>query len=244
MVSDVHLGSPDAERSLVREKHLIRWLDEVAPRAEEIYILGDLFDFWFEWRHVVPRGYVRLLGRLAELRDAGLPITLLSGNHDVWYYSYFPRELGIPVYKDPIRRSFYGREYFIAHGDGLGPGDYGYKVLKASLRNPFLQWCFGRLHPNLAITIANWSSNTSRNAQLRRHKLNDYGEKERQVKFARQYIAQHPEVNCLIMGHRHLQRQLQLNDTAELIVLGDWIEDFSYLEISPQAVRLQSYPLT
>jgi UDP-2,3-diacylglucosamine hydrolase len=239
MVSDVHLGAPDHARSLQRERRLVAWLDRVATDAQEIYLLGDLFDFWFEWRHVVPKGYVRLLGKLAELSDRGIPITALSGNHDVWYYDYFPTELGIPVYRDPIIRTFFGQQFYIAHGDALGPGDRGYKLLKAALRNPLLQWAFARLHPNLAIRIAHWSSNTSRNAQERRHKLKDYGEKEMQVQFARQYSTQHPQIAHLVMGHRHLARHLALNDHCSLWVLGDWIEDFSYLEISEHGVCMR-----
>ena len=128
--SDFHLGVPDHEASLAREKRIIRWLDHVKGDAHSIYLLGDIFDFWFEYKQAIPKGFVRLLGKLAELRDTGMPIYFFTGNHDMWMFDYFPKELGIPIYREPIELVIENHKLMIGHGDGLGPGDTSYKILK------------------------------------------------------------------------------------------------------------------
>ena len=160
--SDFHLGVPDYEKSLVREKLIVKWLDEVKEDAQEIYLMGDLFDFWFEYKHTVPKGFVRLLGKIAELIDSGVSVTLFAGNHDMWLSDYLPRELGIKIYHEPITRIYNGKKFLLGHGDGLGPGDRGYKFIKKIFANPICQWLFARLHPNFAMGIGNFWSKKSR----------------------------------------------------------------------------------
>jgi len=237
ILSDVHLGVPSYPDSLVREKKLVRFLEQASADAEAIYILGDLFDFWFEYRHVVPKGYVRLLGTLARIVDNGIPIHIFAGNHDMWFKDYFPNELGIPVHYHPLTQTWYGKTYFLAHGDGLGPGDHGYKALKKVIRNPFSVWAFGFLHPFWGFKIANSFSATSRNAG-RKHLKKYYGDDEFLYQYAYHAARQDPSIDYFVFGHRHLPLVRPVSDTATLIILGDWISDFSYLRISEEATEL------
>ena len=161
-LSDFHLGAPDKEQSLVREKKIIQFLDEIQNTAAAVFIVGDLFDFWYEYRTVVPKGYVRILGKLAQLTDAGIPVHFFVGNHDMWMKDYFQKELNIPVYFEPKDFEFNGKKFHIGHGDGLGPGDHGYKMLKKIFRNPVCQWLFGVLPPYIGMGIANYMSRRSR----------------------------------------------------------------------------------
>ena len=152
--SDFHLGIPDHGASMAREKKLVQWLDEIKVDAQEIFLMGDLFDFWFEYKSVVPKGYVRLLGKLAELTDSGIKVNLFTGNHDMWLFDYLPKELNVVVYNDVIQREYNGKKFYLGHGDGMGPGDHGYKLIKKIFANKVCQWLFARLHPDFAFSIA------------------------------------------------------------------------------------------
>ena len=146
--SDFHLGAPNFEESLVREKKVVQWLEEVRKDASEIFLVGDVFDFWFEYKRAVPRGFTRLLGKISEITDSGIPVHWFIGNHDMWIFDYLPQECGITLHRAPIVREWNGKKYFIGHGDGLGPGDNGYKILKKFFASNFCQWLFARLHTN------------------------------------------------------------------------------------------------
>ena len=161
-ISDFHLGAPTSEESLIRERKICQWLETIKADVSILFILGDVFDFWFEYRHVVPKGYVRILGKLAEIADKGIPIYLFTGNHDMWMFDYLPKELGIKLYRQPEEFNFDNRKFLIGHGDGLGPGDHGYKFIKKVFANKFCQWLFARLHPNFGISLANFWSRKSR----------------------------------------------------------------------------------
>ena len=149
--SDFHLGAPNDEISNKREKLLIKWLDEIKLDAQEIYLVGDIFDFWFEYKHAIPKGFVRLQGKIAEITDSGIPVHVFTGNHDMWIFDYLPKELGIQLYREPIEREYNGKQFLIGHGDGLGPGDIQYKMLKTVFSSRICQWAFARIHPNLGI---------------------------------------------------------------------------------------------
>ena len=171
--SDFHFGVPDRASSLLREEKFINWLDEVQKDAKEIYILGDLFDFWFEYQTVIPKGYVELLAKLAQIQDNGIPIHFFKGNHDLWMFGYFENELGIKVYHEPIIKEWNGKRFFIGHGDGLGPGDYGYKFLKLFFTNPICQFLFNWVHPDIGVRLALWWSRKSR-YQNEKRKMDEY----------------------------------------------------------------------
>ncbi|NNF35008.1 MAG: UDP-2,3-diacylglucosamine diphosphatase, partial [Saprospiraceae bacterium] len=160
--SDFHLGLDVSISSLEREKKIVRWMDGIKNDAKAIYLVGDVFDYWFEYGTVIPKGYTRLLGKLAELRDIGIPIYFFIGNHDMWMFRYLDEEMGIPIYRQPIQREIDGKKFFIGHGDGLGPGDHGYKFIKSIFSNRFCQWLFARIHPNLGIRIMKYVSGRSR----------------------------------------------------------------------------------
>ena len=230
--SDFHLGSPDHDSSLIREKILVAWLDMASADAAGIFLMGDLFDFWFEYRTAIPRGYARLLGKLAEITDAGIPVHLFRGNHDMWAFDYLTKELNIQLHRDPEFREFSGKKFYLAHGDGLGPGDNGYKFIKKVFASLVNQWLFRQLHPDFGIRLALYLSRKSRNANIEKEKLEqDITLKlinQRITVHSNELLAQHPELDYLIYGHYHYPLDLKLNGHARQIVLGDWITNFTY----------------
>lgn len=227
--SDFHLGVDARLSSAEREKQIVRWLDQIADKADAIYLVGDLFDFWFEYATVVPKGYTRLLGQLAALRDAGVPIYFFTGNHDMWMFGYFEQELGIPIYRSPIIREIDGKKYFIGHGDGLGPGDYGYKFIKQVFANPLSQWMFARLHPNIGIRLAQYFSGSSRQSNPSPQVF--LGEEQEWLAvYAQQKIEQIPDIDYFIFGHRHLPIDFLLrNGRSRYLNLGEWLYHNSYI---------------
>ena len=239
-VSDCHFGIPDYERSLVREKRFVAWLEEIRRHASEIYILGDLFDFWFEYRTVVPRGFTRLMGKLAEITDAGIPVYLFTGNHDMWMFRYFPSELGVQLFRKPVVREFFGRKIMIGHGDGLGPGDHGYKFIKKIFACPVNQWLFARFHPNAAIGMGLFFSRRSRLARGETDLIFKGNDKERLMLFAQNQL-QKEHFDYFIFGHRHLPMNIDLGNGARYINTGDWITHFSYAVMDEAGIELKTY---
>ena len=236
--SDFHLGIPDHASSLVREKLIVKWLDEIKEDAAEIYLLGDIFDFWFEYRSVVPRGYVRLLGKIAEITDADIPVYLFTGNHDMWMFDYLPQELKVTLVREHVTKEFNGKKFFIGHGDGIGPGDHGYKFIKAVFANKLCQWLFARIHPNLAFAIAGFWSGRSRVAT---EQLEFLGEKnEYQIIFAKDMLKSE-HIDYFIFGHRHIPNDIVLSENSRYINLGDWITNFSYAVFDGDNLELKYY---
>ena len=226
-LSDFHLGAPDAARSLIREKKIIRFLDEIKNDAAEIFILGDLFDFWYEYKKVVPKGYVRILGKLAELSDSGIPLYFFVGNHDMWMNDYFQKELNIPVYFEPKEFVYGGKKFFIGHGDGLGPGDQGYKFIKKIFRNKACQWFFGILPPYIGMGIAGYFSRKSRAKTGQTDEVFLGEDKEWLILYSKE-ILQKQQYDYFVFGHRHLPLDIKLSDTSRYLNLGDWIKYNSY----------------
>jgi UDP-2,3-diacylglucosamine hydrolase len=226
-LSDFHLGAPNHADSLIREKIIVDFLDRIENEASEIFILGDLFDFWFEYRTVVPKGYVRILGKLARLRDAGIPIHFFVGNHDMWMRNYFQQELDIPVYMEPKLFERDGKKMMIGHGDGLGPGDHGYKLLKRIFRNPLCQWLFGVLPPAIGIGLASFSSRKSRAKTGKQDEIFEGPENEWLVQYCKAEL-QKSAIDYFLFGHRHLPMDIPLNEKSRYLNLGDWISHFTY----------------
>lgn len=239
-LSDFHLGIPDDSASRDRERRIMQLLESIREEAEAIFLLGDTFDFWFEWKHVVPRGHVRLLGTLAALTDAGIPIHVFTGNHDLWMFGYFQEELGIPVYHHPQRFSFGDKRFFVGHGDGLGPGDKGFKRLKKLFTHPWAQWAFARLHPNLAMRIALYWSRHSR--LIDGGAIPEYLGEEREwlVQFCKSQLEQEA-VDYFIFGHRHLPLYLPVGPQSWYINTGDWLQYDSYAVFDGHTVALRYY---
>lgn len=239
-LSDFHLGAPDHETSLVREKRIVKFLDSIKIDASIIFIAGDLFDFWFEYRNVVPKGFVRVLGKLAELSDSGIAIHFFVGNHDMWMRGYFEKELGIKVYHQPEMFEFNNKKFLIGHGDGLGPGDHKYKMLKKVFRNGFSQWLFGFWHPRTGIGMANYFSRKSRAATGQGDEKFLGEEKEWLIIYAKERL-KNEQVDYFIFGHRHLPIDFKLNDVSRYINLGDWIKYFSYAVFDGTELELKYY---
>ncbi len=241
-LSDFHLGAPDRTSSLVREKRIVSFLDEHAGDMSELFLLGDLFDFWYEYRDVVPKGYTRILGKLAELTDKGLPIHFFVGNHDMWMKGYFESELNIPVYHEPQTFERRGKRFLIGHGDGLGPGDKGYKFIKKVFRNPVCQALFGTLHPYAGIGLANYFSRKSREATGQGHEQHFLGEdKEWLILYSRE-VLKLEHYDYFIFGHRHLPIDFQLAPDSRYINTGDWIRYNSYAVFDGTDVQLKYQP--
>jgi UDP-2,3-diacylglucosamine hydrolase len=226
-LSDFHLGLPDHGTSLAREKKIVRFLNEAQKDAAVIFIVGDLFDFWYEYKKVVPKGFVRILGKLAEITDAGIPIHFFVGNHDMWMNGYFEQELNIPVYYEPRSFSFNGKKFLVGHGDGLGPGDQGYKFLKKIFRNWFCQALFGFLPPVIGMSIADQSSKKSR-AATGESDAQFLGEENEWLIVYSKEVLQKEFYDYFVFGHRHLPIDFRLSDNSRYINLGDWIKYFSY----------------
>jgi UDP-2,3-diacylglucosamine hydrolase len=240
-LSDFHLGAPDAESSLRREKKIIAFLSEIMADASEIFIVGDMFDFWYEYRKVVPKGHVRLLGKLAEITDSGIPIHFFVGNHDMWMKDYLQKELNIKTYFSPHEFDFYGKKFLVGHGDGLGPGDHGYKMLKKVFRNPLAQWMFGVLPPYMGMGLANYFSKKSREATGGHEEVFLGEENEWLITYSKEILGS-KHYDYLIFGHRHLPIDFKLNN-SRYINLGDWITYFTYAEFNGQQLTLKSrYP--
>lgn len=239
--SDFHLGVPTFEKSLEREKLIVKWLDEIKDRAEEIFLVGDIFDFWFEYKNAIPKGFVRLQGKIAELTDSGIPIHIFTGNHDMWIFDYIPKELGVSLHREPIQRTFGDKKFYIGHGDGLGPGDRGYKFIKKVFTNKFFQWSFARFHPNFGIGIANYSSRKSR-AKTGDSDEKFLGEDQEWLVTYSKEILEKEHFDYFIFGHRHLPLDISLNEKSRYINLGDWIKYFTFGEFDGNEMKLKHYP--
>jgi UDP-2,3-diacylglucosamine hydrolase len=239
-LSDFHLGAPNYESSLIREKKVVAFLDFIKDTAQEIFIVGDIFDFWYEYKNVVPKGYVRLLGKLAELTDSGIQIHFFLGNHDMWMSGYFERELNIPVYSEPKVFERFGKKLYVGHGDGLGPGDEGYKFLKKIFRNPICQWLFGFAHPSIGIGVANYFSRKSRAKTGNSDEIFLGEDKEWLIIYCKE-VLQKEHFDYFIFGHRHLPLTIQLNGKSKYINLGDWIRNFTYAEFDGNTLELKKW---
>jgi len=238
--SDFHLGLDKPTSSRQREKLIVQWLDSIIDDTQELYLLGDVFDYWYEYKSVVPKGHVRLLGKLAEFTDRNIPVHIFTGNHDMWMFGYLEDEIGAKVYKKPIQKTIGGKTFLLGHGDGLGPGDKSYKLLKRIFSSKINQWLFARLHPNFAIKLMKRSSHTSREAQddIIAFKGLD---KEWLVQYAERKLS---ESHCdyFIFGHRHLPiDQVLSNGTSRYINTGDWIRHFSYAKFNGQDLELLKF---
>ncbi|HEX7367392.1 MAG TPA: UDP-2,3-diacylglucosamine diphosphatase [Pelobium sp.] len=239
--SDFHLGAPNYQSSRAREIKLVAWLDFIKKDAHSIFLMGDVFDFWFEYATVVPKGYIRLLGKLAELADAGIKLYFFKGNHDMWVFDYFQKELNATIVSDELVLDLDGKRFFLHHGDGLGKGDNAYKLLKYFFRSNFCQWLFARLHPNFGVGIANYWSRKSRIAG---NKKQEHLQKEYEEKWLANYYQELKQkfgaVDYLIMGHRHFPIELKI-ENAKYFNLGEWVNFTSYVVFDGVDVELKSF---
>ncbi len=243
--SDFHLGVPDHDRSLEREKLLVRWLEMAGLDAEEIFLMGDLFDFWFEYKTTVPRGYVRLLGKLAEITDSGIKVHLFKGNHDMWAFDYLEKEVNIRLHREPETRQFGSKLFYLAHGDGLGPGDLGYKFIKKVFQARVNQWLFRWIHPDIGINMALFWSRQSRYANLIRE---DHVQRDREFinsrlsVHSRKILEKNPGIDYFVYGHWHYPWDMKLTERCRQISLGDWLTNFTYARFDGENLSLKKFP--
>lgn len=239
-LSDFHLGAPDHASSLEREKRIVSFLDKIKDDTSHIFILGDLFDFWYEYKKVVPKGFVRLLGKLAELTDSGIIIKFFVGNHDMWMNGYFEQELGIEVFHEAKEFEFSGKKFFIGHGDGLGPGDHRYKFIKKVFRNKLSQKLFGTLHPSAGIGLADYFSRKSRAATGKTDEQFLGEGKEWLIIFSKEML-QKKHYDFFIFGHRHFPLDFKLSENSRYLNLGDWIKYNSFAVFDGNDMQLKYY---
>ncbi len=234
--SDFHLGVPDIMTSLEREKRIVGWLDKIKNNAHAIYLVGDLFDFWFEYKYVVPKGHIRLLGKLAELADSGIELHIFHGNHDLWQFGYLEKELGCKVHHSPLLVNISGKRFYIAHGDGLGPGQRWFKFVLSVYRNSFFQRLFAFFHPSIGMRLANWFSHRSKMKPTIENGQYLGDEKEYLFLHAADVLRKDP-VDYFIFGHRHLSFNRPLNG-ARVVNLGDWFTKNTYAVYDGENVKL------
>ena len=241
-LSDFHLGAPDAKRSREREQVIVSFLDSIKHDAAVVFIVGDMFDFWYEYKKVVPKGYTRLLGKLADLSDAGIQLNFFAGNHDMWMKDYFQEEFNMPVYFEPREFQFNDKKFLVGHGDGLGPGDHGYKALKKVFRSPVCQWLFGMLPPYFGMGLADYFSRKSRASTGKNDEIFLGEENEWLIIYSKEILAKQ-HYDYLVFGHRHLPIDHALMNGSRYINLGDWIRYFTFASFDGMNMELQSiYP--
>ena len=241
-LSDAHLGSWALEHRRTHERRLVNFLDEIKHEAAAVYLLGDIFDYWYEYKYVVPKGYTRLLGKISELTDRGIEVHFFTGNHDIWCKDYFVEECGMVMHREPITIDLYGKEFYLAHGDGLGDESRNFKMLRAMFHSHTLQTLFSAIHPRWTVKLGlTWA----KHSRLKREggKEPDYMGEEREplIRYTKEYLKTHPDINYFIYGHRHLMLDMMLTRQARIIIVGDWIKYFSYAVFDGNELVIDQY---
>lgn len=241
-LSDAHLGSLAIAHARTHERRLVRFLDSIKDKAEAIYLLGDMFDFWNEYRYVVPKGYTRFLGKLSELTDRGIEVHFFIGNHDIWTYGYLEQECGLIVHRKPITTELYGKVFFLAHGDGLGDPDNKFKLLRKIFHNPTCQRLFNAIHPRWGMALGlNWAKHSRMKREAGKELPYLGEEKEYLVQFTKNYMKAHDNIDYFLYGHRHIELDLMLSHKTRMLILGDWIWQFTYAVFDGEHLFLEQY---
>ena len=238
-MSDAHLGAVSHDNSIDIERKMCRWFDAVKHDAKEIYLMGDIFDYWFEYKNVVPRGFTRVLGKLSELTDSGIPIYFFIGNHDIWLTDYLSTECGLIVKKEPVVKTLNGKVFFLAHGDGLGDESWGFRFVRKIYHNKFLRLLYAAVHPRWTMAFANkWSDYSRMTGEIAPYMGE---EKEHLVQIAKKKLEDSPEINYFIFGHRHIMLNLPLKEDSNIVIMGDWLTYFSYAVFDGDEVVLKQF---
>ena len=241
--SDFHLGVPNEASSNKREKLICTWLKSIKSDCFELYLVGDVFDFWFEYKEAIPKGFIRIQAAIADFTDSGIPVYYFTGNHDMWAFNYFEKELGLKMFRSPIERNYNNKLFYIGHGDGLGPGDYGYKFIKKVFANKLCQWAFARLHPNFGLGLGNFWSRKSRHATGTSDEIYHGDDKEFLVVYCNE-VLKNKYYDYFIFGHRHLVLNIELiNKKSRYFNLGDWIKYNSYGVFDGDNFKIETYHL-
>lgn len=242
-ISDAHLGSLAISSRRTQERRLVNFLDSIKHKAAAVYLLGDMFDFWFEYREVVPKGYTRFLGKLSELTDLGVEVHYFTGNHDIWMHDYLSSECGVVMHREAVETlELYGQTFLIGHGDGVGQLDKGFKVIRSIFHNKLCQKLFSMLHPSIGVRFGMTWAKHSRLKRPNGEEPPYQGEhNESLCLYAKDYLQSHPDINYFIFGHRHIELDLMLNSTCRMLILGDWIQQFTFARFDGQRMTLDSY---
>jgi UDP-2,3-diacylglucosamine hydrolase len=241
-LSDAHLGSWAIDHKRMQERRLVRFLDSIKDKAAAVYLLGDMFDFWYEYRYVVPKGYTRFLGKISELTDMGVEVHYFTGNHDIWAYDYLERECGVVLHKQPQTIELYGKVFYLAHGDGLGDPNKSFKVIRSIFHNRLCQHLFSALHPRWGMWFGlTWAKHSRLTHEAEGAPAFMGEEREHLILYTKKYIQYHSNVDVFIYGHRHIEVDLQLTKKARVIILGDWISQFSYVVWDGDHLLMQQY---
>ena len=236
--SDAHLGATYIADAREHEMRLVNWLMSIKDDASEIYMLGDVLDYWYEYRTVVPRGYIRFFGALASLADSGIKIYWFIGNHDIWLFDYLRDEIGLTVIDGYIEKEILGKRFFLSHGDGIGKLKPSFRLMRAIFRNKFCQKLYASIHPRWTIPFAHGWSSSSRDFANYVPLENVDAAQEPLVQWAEQYSLSHPEIDYFIFGHRHVLLRHEMKSSGEVIILGDWIRQFSYACFDGQKMEI------
>lgn len=242
-ISDVHLGSWAIDHRRMQERRLVRFLDTIKDKAAAVYMLGDMFDFWYEWKRVVPAGFTRFLGKVSELTDMGVEVHFFTGNHDIWAFNYLEQECGVTVHHEPLTTELYGKLFYLAHGDGMGDPNKSFKLIRSIFHNKACQWMYSHLiHPNLAMKIGLSWAKQSRLKRIDGQEPPYMGEdKEHLVLFTKEYMKTHPDIDFYIYGHRHIELDLMLTSKTRMMILGDWISLFTYVVWDGEHLFMENY---
>jgi UDP-2,3-diacylglucosamine hydrolase len=239
--ADAHLGNRYLDDPMAAEKKLVRWMDSIKEDALAIYFLGDMFDYWYEYKYVVPRGHVRFLGKLAELTDRGIEIHLLIGNHDVWMFDYLPKETGVVIHQGPLTVDLLGKRFFLAHGDEVGKHSLSFRILQAMSRSKVCQFLYSGIHPRWTFWFATSWTLSSRKTGLEKRRNKPNEAQEYLVDFAKEYLLTHPDIRFFIFGHRHILLDTMLNQTSRLLIAGDWMYYFSCIRWDGNQLTIQRF---
>jgi UDP-2,3-diacylglucosamine hydrolase len=241
-LADAHLGSLAIPHQRTQERRLVRFLDSIKHKASAIYLLGDMFDFWNEYKYVVPKGYTRFLGKISELTDMGVEVHYFTGNHDIWTYGYLEKECGVILHTQPETVEIYDKIFFLAHGDGLGDPDAKFKFLRKMFHNRTCQKLLNFVHPWWGMHLGlNWAKH-SRLKRADGKEAPFMGEdKEYLILFTKEYMKTHSNIDYFIFGHRHIELEMKMSRKTELVILGDWIWQFTYAVFDGEHMFIQQY---
>ena len=241
-ISDAHLGSWAIDHKRQQERRLVRFLDDIKEKASAVYLLGDMFDFWYEWRYTVPKGYTRLLGKLSELTDNGVEVHYFTGNHDIWAYGYFERECGMILHREPTTLEIGDKVFFLAHGDGLGDPNRNFKLIRSIFHSKVCQWLFSTLHPRWSMWFGlTWAKHSRMKRKDGKEPPFMGEDKEHLVLFTKQYMQTHPDIDFFIYGHRHIELDLMLTHKTRMLIIGDWISQFTYAVFDGEHLYMENY---
>ena len=243
-ISDMHLGNRYQQNKPGTEKKLVQWLDKIKIDAEAIYFLGDVFDFWYELKYVVPRGHVRFLGKLAELSDLGIEIHLFLGNHDAWMGDYLPREIGVIIHKKPLTTNLLGKNFFLGHGDEVGYRPFLYRFIQTVFRSRISRILFAAIHPRWSFAFAySWSLHSRKKGMTAEKLKNAQALNQKALEaFALSYLQTHPDIHFFMFGHLHSIANVAITPSARLLIIGDWMFHFSYAVWDGDSLKLMITP--